>query len=148
MENNSQDFLEINRDWNLLYPPFADKVQKAIDALEKDGVNIGMFEGWRSPTRQSQLFLKDTNKVTKVSGWLSWHQYGLAADIAYRDDNDNWTWDRDFNTIHEYFTDRDLHWGGPGDAGHYSWPMKITCAEALTLVQAEGLQALWLRAKL
>lgn len=146
MEQTSQEVLEINRDWNLLYQPFAEKVQAALDAAEEAGFNIGLFEGWRSPTRQSQLFLNSVTKpVTKVSGWLSWHQYGLAVDIAFRDDKDNWTWDRNFNAVVPYFQAQGLRWGGPGDAGHYNWDMSITTAEALAIVHADGVQAVWLR---
>lgn len=146
MEKTSQEFLEINRSINLLYNEFYLCVADAIHFARPEGYKIDVFEGWRSPQRQQELYLKTDKKVTNASAWNSWHQYGLAVDIAFKDDNNSWTWDRDFKLIVPYFENEGLVWGGPGDQGHFEWPMQISHQEAREIVQDSGLQALWLLA--
>ena len=52
--------------------------------------NFKLFEGFRSPARQNDLFRKGT---TKAREWQSAHNYGLAADfVAFDEKTGQWSW--------------------------------------------------------
>ena len=89
----------------LLYPPFAAKIRMMATMLEPEGVTFRVTFGLRSTTEQAALFaqgrdsvrevnrlraacslfpLVDTQnfKVTNAAPGHSWHQFGLAVDVA------------------------------------------------------------------
>lgn len=54
-------------------------------------VEFRVYETWRSPTRQTELYRQDRSKA---KGWQSWHCFGLACDIVPFGGG-GWTWDVD-----------------------------------------------------
>lgn len=143
--NYSQAFLDpkfISRDPNLLYPKFWAKLRAGLVAAQSAGHKVTMFEGWRSHIRQASLYDKSYGMaVTHANGWESWHQYGLAADLAFNDGD--WNWKGDFEALKPYFEAQGLRWGGAQDSGHWEWPCAISHSEAFKLSQAAGVQAVW-----
>lgn len=86
-----------NFKWHHLHPMMADRAKMlALDLLEgfrlqQTTTAFAPFEGYRSPERQNELFNK-TPPVTKVIGWRSAHQFGLAVDfVAWT--TKGWSWD-------------------------------------------------------
>lgn len=77
----------------LLHPfvrkQFAD-LEKQLIANATNGKPLFLcFETYRSPERQTQVFVQGTSKV---GPWRSPHQWGFAADfVPYR--NGEWTWE-------------------------------------------------------
>lgn len=66
-----------------LHPKFRLSIYKLLNAL---GPKWDLFEGYRTPDRQNDLF---TRGKTKARAWQSAHQYGLGADIVpLNDDNE------------------------------------------------------------
>lgn len=90
---------KLNRNINDLHPHMRGPVLKLEEVMLKAGIlwtarNAGfkLFEGYRSPERQTQL-LRDHPKVTKAGAWQSAHQYGMAADYVWWDPESGWSWD-------------------------------------------------------
>jgi peptidoglycan L-alanyl-D-glutamate endopeptidase CwlK len=95
-----------DRDFENLYPVFADRVQAALKMLNtylyKDGepkfagiAKAALFEGYRSLERQAWLYAQGRTRkgpivtYTKIPGY---HGYGLAADVAFKTLGGQWTW--------------------------------------------------------
>ncbi len=95
--------LAISRDLDLLAPFVKARLDLALENLKKQGVNAHVFEAYRSPQRQDQLYAQGRTTpgkvVTKSKGYFSFHQFGLAVDWAGLDDNGEWTWAIDYRPI-------------------------------------------------
>jgi peptidoglycan L-alanyl-D-glutamate endopeptidase CwlK len=75
-----------NRDWNLLDRDFRQRLVLAFRLMrERHGYEMVLVEGFRSARRQEQLAALGP-QVTQAAGGQSWHQFGLAADCAFRRD--------------------------------------------------------------
>ncbi len=82
-------------DLDYLHP----KVRKAIKAtlvdMKSEGIEIFVFEAFRSPVRQNFLYAQGRTTpgkiVTYARAWRSYHQYGLAADLVFGGPG-KWTW--------------------------------------------------------
>lgn len=79
-----------------LHPVLREKTANMLATLNAEGIPFELFEGFRSPFRQNQLFAQGRtrpgNKVTYVGPWRSGHEYGVAADLVLRVDG-SWNWD-------------------------------------------------------
>ncbi|MEH8017543.1 M15 family metallopeptidase [Rheinheimera muenzenbergensis] len=79
-----------------LHPLFRQKVELLLQDLAKAKLPFRMFEGFRSPQRQHDLYCqgrtKPGAKVTNADAWSSLHQYGVAADFVLYIDG-KWSWD-------------------------------------------------------
>jgi peptidoglycan LD-endopeptidase CwlK len=95
--------------------------------------------------------------VTKAKGGLSWHNYGMAIDIALLVDKNNdgkseaVSWDQtldmdgdkisDFNEVARIFKAHGWEWGkevvGPWDAGHFQKRLVPTITEALSRMNSK-----------
>jgi hypothetical protein len=79
-----------------LHPAFRAPVESLIEKLTQDGLAFRLFEGYRSPQRQRELYAQGRENsepiVTKAKPWLSYHQYGLAADFVLYEGG-QWSWD-------------------------------------------------------
>ena len=81
---------QINRNLDLLHPLMRPLVKRFLQHPVAIAHNVQLFEGYRSPSRQQQLY--KAGKVTKADAWHSMHQYGLAADLVPKPSG-KWTWD-------------------------------------------------------
>lgn len=79
-----------------LHPDFRWRAEKLVSALESEKIPFRLFEGFRTPQRQRELYAQGRTTpggiVTKAKPWQSYHQYGLAADFVLHID-DKWNWD-------------------------------------------------------
>jgi hypothetical protein len=136
----------VNRDVHLLCPLFAQKVHLALARCQELGYQVDIFEGWRSPQRQEYLWSQGRSRlgaiVTKARAWQSWHQFGLAIDIAYKIDG-KWSWDSDFGKLVPFFKEQGLEWLGSNDPGHYQLTKGLNIDVAAGLMRAVGLQRVW-----
>jgi peptidoglycan LD-endopeptidase CwlK len=72
-----------SRDWGLLDPDFRQRLLSVLRVMRDHyGYELVMIEGYRSPERQDMLASIGTH-VTNAGAYQSYHQYGLAADIAF-----------------------------------------------------------------
>lgn len=93
----------VSRDLDLLAPFVKSRIEIALNNLQKQGVNAHVFEAYRSPQRQDQLYAQGRTApgkiVTKAQGFFSFHQFGLAVDWAGKDEKGEWTWNIDYRPI-------------------------------------------------
>lgn len=150
-----------------LHPKLADAVTHLLTEAKARGLSIGLQCGLRTAEEQDHEYAKgrtvknpdgyDPIKrpmgmiVTKARAWDSWHNYGLAVDIVFKDEKGNWTWDKKFEdwlkvgVIGEMFG---LRWGGRwlylADEPHFEKrPDLMNVHEAKEFVFKYGIEALW-----
>ena len=76
-----------------------DAVVALVQALAAKGLPLLLYEGWRDPRRQAELYARGRvdgigspgKHVTRAQAWKSLHQYGLAADFVFFVAG-KWTW--------------------------------------------------------
>lgn len=86
-----------------LAPKVAVLFRSTIYLARAAGLNVALYSGLRSFSEQDALYSlgrdaagKVIDKkaiVTNAKGGESYHNYGLAGDIVFRDSKGNWTWD-------------------------------------------------------
>ena len=138
---------EVSRDMSLVYPLFAAKVTAGVVKCRNLGIQAFVFEAWRSPQRQEYLYEQGRKRegpiVTKARGWDSFHQYGLAVDIACKVAG-KWTWDFDTAKVAKCFTDEGLESLAPFESCHFQMTRGIRVDQAYTLTRSAGVQRLWM----
>lgn len=72
-----------------LHPRVRLAVQQILSDLAREGLPFEVFEAYRTPQRQHALFKQGS--VTRADAWQSYHQYGLAVDLVWKDNN-GWSW--------------------------------------------------------
>lgn len=116
-----------SRDWQLLDGTFRQRLLTVIRLMrERHGYELILLEGYRSPARQDRLASLGP-QVTRAGAMMSYHQYGLAADIAFVakgriviDARDPWA-TRGYRLYGELSEALGLTWGGRWtmrDLGH------------------------------
>lgn len=65
-----------------LYPKFRSLVVQLIEGCAAEGIKISVRESYRSPERQQAIFNVAKGTGTNAEAFQSWHQYGLAVDVA------------------------------------------------------------------
>lgn len=139
--------IEVNRDWGMLAPFVREKAIKAFENANYAGYPLRLFEGWRSPLRQQQLYALGRSEpgavVTRAKAWQSWHQFGLALDVAYFI-NKKWSWDGDFEKPSIYFIEQGFEWLKDIERVHYQINGGLKISEAQEIVYKYGVQALWM----
>lgn len=115
--------MQVNRNPYLIFPPLLKAMNEGIAKANAAGIQIGIFEGYRSPQRQAELYAQGRTApgkiVTKSQPGFSWHQWGLAVDIAGLVKR-QWSWAHDPKSVVGFFPT--LKWGGDfGDPPHYEW---------------------------
>lgn len=144
---SSKNVEKINRDYAKLAPFFAEKLRIAIEECNEAGLNIALFEAFRSPERQDWLYgqgrTREGNKVTNAMGWQSWHQYGLAADLCFKENN-AWVWKKShpWDKVHAI-----MHKHGfetlKFEKAHVQITAGMNVRKAFEIAKKDGLLALW-----
>ncbi len=91
----------------LLEPVTRQKVQALIADAKAQGVELMVFETYRSPARQQQLFTERKTRLQKVGV----HHYGLACDIV-KSVHGQPSWDGSFDVLGTLAHKHGLIWGG------------------------------------
>lgn len=147
-------WLARNADENLLFPPFRQRLMAGLQTAQAAGMAAHLFEGWRSAERQEALYNQGRSQpgqiITMAHAWGSWHQYGLAADIAFGGPG-NWSWEGDWQRLGEIMQELGLEWfGAPGakfkELPHFQMVMSLDMAQMSALAHAEGQLAVWSKA--
>jgi peptidoglycan L-alanyl-D-glutamate endopeptidase CwlK len=80
-----------------LYPAIQNDMQGFVDEAKQIGAYIYM--SFRSVAQQNELYAQGRTKpgqiVTKARGGLSFHNYGLAIDMAFKNSKGAWYWPAD-----------------------------------------------------
>ena len=148
-----------------VYPGLADKVRSMAQTLETEGIDIRVTQSLRTWTQQQALFnqgrdangnIIDLEKVvTKAPPGYSWHNFGLAVDVApITPQGIDWNtkhpvWQRIVSVgLSVGFTtgEEGADWRTFPDWPHFEltgrFPI-IPDDEARTILRSAGLQAVW-----
>jgi peptidoglycan L-alanyl-D-glutamate endopeptidase CwlK len=72
-----------DRKWNKMNPRYVQRLLLVFKIMkERYGYDLVLLEGYRSPERQNRLAVMGAN-VTHATGYRSYHQFGLAGDVAF-----------------------------------------------------------------
>lgn len=147
-----------------LHPKLADAVTKILAEAKARGLSVGLHSGLRTWDQQTVLYELGRSKqnpdgatdanprgniVTKTIAGYSWHNYGHAVDIVYKDSHGNWTWDKtpeqweELGKIGEMFG---MSWGGRWkmrDMPHFELHCKVSIAVARNIALNEGIEKVW-----
>lgn len=84
-----------NTDLAFLHPELRLRIQDLLETLQQESIPFQLFEGFRTPERQAELFSRGRTErgdiVTDATAWQSYHQYGAAADFVLNIDG-QWSW--------------------------------------------------------
>lgn len=127
VERVRPDIVHASRNWRLLDAEFTQRLLVVFKLMEeRHGYRMALIEGYRSPERQARLFEQGSH-VTQARANMSYHQHGLAADLAFfRDgkvvisERDPWAM-RGYELYGEIAEQVGLTWGGRWkmrDLGH------------------------------
>ena len=122
----------VNRKWDKMHPRYKQRLLMVFKIMkEQHGYELVLLEGYRSPARQNNL---SQNKATTLAtAYKSFHQFGLAADVAFKRDGkvviserDPWAW-RGYQLYGQVAESVGLVWGGRWtrihDYGHTEYRM-------------------------
>lgn len=72
----------INRKWNRINPRYKQRLLMVFKIMkERYQYDLVLIEGYRSPERQN--LLSNQSGITRARAYQSYHQFGLAADVAF-----------------------------------------------------------------
>lgn len=115
-----------------LHPIFAGLVRRLLEKAAVAGLVVDVFEGYRSFARSDELAQRNA-KVSNAKGGTSWHNYGLAVDVVFKDKKGAWSWaeENDWNLLGKCGKSVGLIWGGNtlrggdfekmDDRPHFEW---------------------------
>lgn len=82
MQSERPEIATASRDWTLIDGEFRQRVLVLFQQMSERGYELALLEGYRSPERQAELAAMGPN-VTRAGAFQSYHQFGLAADLAF-----------------------------------------------------------------
>lgn len=147
------DLNTANRKWDKINPRYKQRLLMVFKIMrEQHGYELVLLEGYRSPERQNSLSANPD--TTRAKGYQSYHQFGLAADVAFKRNGkvvisewDPWVM-RGYELYGQVAESVGLTWGGRWksikDYGHTEYRMpglKKTAEMAAQLINEGQLQA-------
>ncbi len=139
----------VDRKWDRMNPRYKQRLLMVFKIMkERYNYELVLLEGYRSPARQNML--SGNANTTRAKAYQSYHQFGLAADVAFKRDGkvviserDPWAW-RGYQLYGEVAESVGLTWGGRWksiqDYGHteYRMPGLKKTAEMAEKLTSEG----------
>lgn len=134
------------------------RAEAVIKDARREGMDLRVTNGFRSVAEQDALYAQGRtrrgNIVTNARGGSSWHNYGLAVDIAFNNANGQPSWPDDGNWTRygQIAVNHGLEWGGNWhgiqDRPHIEYHPGVQTGFARNLLptyQQGGLAAVWAR---
>jgi peptidoglycan LD-endopeptidase CwlK len=139
----------VDRKWDKMNPRYKQRLLMVFKIMkERHGYELVLLEGYRSPQRQNML--SGNKNTTLAKAYQSYHQFGLAADVAFKrngkvviSERDPWAM-RGYQLYGEVAESVGLTWGGRWksiqDYGHteYRMPGLKKNAETAAQLTSEG----------
>ena len=129
-----------------LMPLFSERVKEFIIEANYQGLHVDVFSGYRSIEQQNDDYAQGRIRagkiITNASGGHSWHNWGLAVDVVFKDQLGHWTWNVPQEAWEELASIAkqvaSLEWGGNWqgsleDTDHFQLTGGLTIAEALEI---------------
>ncbi|WP_151982556.1 M15 family metallopeptidase [Acinetobacter guerrae] len=130
--HRSLDPTLVDRKWDKMHARYKQRLLMVFKLMkERYGYELVLLEGYRSPARQN--ILSNNPYTTRARGYQSYHQFGLAADVAFKrngkvviTERDPWAM-RGYQLYGEVSESVGLTWGGRWksiqDYGHTEYRM-------------------------
>ncbi len=153
IKNIYEEYILNERSKGALHPQIEQIAKEHIKRAKLAGLNVAIFNGFRSFDEQNKLYAKGRTEsgsvVTNARGGHSWHNYGLAYDLVFRVGN-KWSWDtkHDWKKLGKIGEQLGLSWGGGWtkfkDYPHFEYTGQWRRPrEALELYLKGGLKSVW-----
>jgi len=138
-----------------MYADFVTKANVMIEQLRGEGFDVRVMAGFRTFREQRERFEQGRTAsgsiVTDYEAGHSWHNYGLAVDLALNDEEGNPAWPEESSPYWQRLGDvamtHDVIWGGTfGYPGHIEYHPGYRRDEASDFVEdfeSYGLEAVW-----
>jgi peptidoglycan LD-endopeptidase CwlK len=117
-------------------------VQFITECEDSLGICLRITQGWRSADEQQRLYEQGRTRpgkiVTNAAGGHSYHNYGLAVDLAVVSaDGAHIQWDYDMAALKPYAGKYEIEWGGDWksiqDRPHFQRSFGLSIRELLAL---------------
>ncbi|RLZ11081.1 M15 family peptidase [Acinetobacter sp. 2JN-4] len=139
----------VDRKWDKMNPRYKQRLLMVFKIMkEQYGYELVLLEGYRSPERQNML--AGNPNTTRARSYQSYHQFGLAADVAFKrngkvviTERDPWAM-RGYELYGQVAESVGLTWGGRWksikDFGHteYRMPGLKKTREMAEMLTSEG----------
>lgn len=154
--SHSYETFQIDRKWDKMHPSYKQRLLMVFKLMkERHGYEMVLLEGYRSPERQTRL--SGNTATTLAKAYQSYHQFGLAADVAFKrngkvviSERDPWAW-KGYQLYGETAEQVGLTWGGRWtrihDYGHTEFRMpglrknRESAERLIAEAQGQGLMA-------
>ncbi|NHC04898.1 M15 family metallopeptidase [Acinetobacter sp. 187] len=154
--SHAYETVQIDRKWDKMHPSYKQRLLMVFKLMkERHGYEMVLLEGYRSPERQNRL--SGNTATTLAKAYQSYHQFGLAADVAFKrngkvviSERDPWAW-KGYQLYGETAEQVGLTWGGRWtrihDYGHTEFRMpglrknKESAERLIAEAQGQGLMA-------
>ena len=138
-----------------LHPKLITAATHTVTEAKARGLIVAIHSGLRTAEEQEKLYAKgrtiEGDIVTNSKAFDSWHNYGLAVDIVFKDEKGNFTWNKklsdweDLGKVGELFG---LEWGGRWkkfpDFPHFQLRGSFkTVADAKKILMEKGIDSVW-----
>jgi hypothetical protein len=103
---------KVDRDLENVDPVLREKVTAMIEEAQRQGLDVSVYEGYRDPARQDDLYKQGK---TKLQGTDGLNTQGFAADVTFHDSDGKRTWDApksDWERLGKIGKEHGLQWGG------------------------------------
>ena len=132
MQHSHADLVAADRKWHKINPRYKQRLLMVFKIMQqRHGYEMVLLEGYRSPERQNSL--AGNSNITRARGFQSYHQFGLAADVAFKrngkvviSERDPWAM-QGYQLYGEVAESVGLTWGGRWksiqDYGHTEYRM-------------------------
>jgi hypothetical protein len=128
-----------------LHPVLGKKIEQLIEKAAAQGMDLYLQEGYRSPEAQGKI----PSGNTRAKPGYSFHNYGLAADVVFRNKTGapSWAENHDWQRLGELGKSVGLEWGGDWksiqDRPHFQFSPHHGIGEIRQLFQEGGLKRVW-----
>lgn len=139
-------------------PQMRTRTEAVLEQARREGMDMRVTNGFRSVAEQDALYAQGRtapgNVVTNARGGSSWHNYGVAVDIAFNNANGQPSWPNNANWTRygQIAVNNGLEWGGNWqgiqDRPHIEYHPGLATGFARNLLntyQQGGINAVWTR---
>lgn len=148
MSNLARDHEKINRELHSLAPFLQKILIPFLDELHERGLNAYVFEAARSNERQAWLYEQGRTRpgkiITHARAGESFHNYGLAVDLCFKDANGVWRWSKDdpWDKVHACALEHGLV-PLEFEKAHLQVDTDLSARDLKQVAARQGLLALW-----
>lgn len=136
----------------MIHPELEKRIDALIVRMKELGHTIIVTSGYRSIKKQNEIYAQGRSKpgkiVTKAKGGDSYHNYGLAVDLAFLvNGNISWAENMPWELLGKEGKLFGLEWGGDfksiKDRPHFQYTKGFTTNQLFEIHNKYGLKKVW-----